>query len=496
MSDDRPRYHVMPPAHWLNDPNGVIQWKGQYHLFYQYNPVGPFWGPPHWGHAVSTDLAHWTHLPMALTPEPGSPDADGCWSGCAVDDDGTPTLVYTGVVRIDADGQSVYEQTQCLATSADDLLTWQRCPNNPVIAAPPPGLDVVGFRDPCVWREDGVWYCIVGSGVRDVGPTVLLYRSDDLITWDYLKPLFSRNADAHDPLWTGTMWECPQFFPLGDKHMLLLGVANDKEPCFYTVCAVGSYNDHTFTPETIARFDLGADFYAPIALRDDAGRILVWGWAREARGAGPDGAAWQDNAIARTTGWAGVLTLPRILTLRPDGLLEVAPAPELRALRGAHHHYTHVVLAANASYLLKEIRGDCLEIVATIEMGAAVSCGLAVRCSPEGEEQTFILYDRTEERIYIDRTRSSLSPDIVHSNDGGSLVLDASESLTLHIFLDRSIVEVYANRRVCLTERIYPLRSDSLGLRLLTRGGEATILSVDVWEILGAWAGGVTAGVM
>lgn len=491
MSDGRPRYHVLPPANWLNDPNGVIQWKGRYHLFYQYNPAGPFWAPPHWGHAVSADLAHWAHLPMALTPEPGGPDAGGCWSGCAVDDDGTPTLLYTGAVPVNANGQPDHRQAQCLATSADDLLTWRKYPGNPVIPVPP-DLDVVGFRDPCVWREDGAWYCAIGSGVRDVGPTVLLYRSNDLIQWEYLKPLFSRDADARDPLWTGLMWECPQFFRLGDKHVLLVGVADDKEPCFYTAYAVGSYTDHTFTPDTIARFDLGADFYAPIALRDDKGRVIVWGWSREARGVGPDGTGWQDNSILRAAGWAGVLTLPRILTLRPDGLLGVAPAPELHALRGAHHRRANVELAPGASHPLDGVRGDCLEIMVTIEPGAAMSCGLAVRCSPQGDERTLILYERDAGCIRIDREQSSLDPAVVRGGDGGPFALAADEPLTLHVFLDRSIVEVYANGRACLPERVYPSRPDSLGLELVSRGGRATAVSVDVWELSGAWD---TAGV-
>jgi len=164
--EERPRYHFQPPTNWMSDPNGPIQWKGQYHLFYQHHPYSPLWGPIHWGHAVSTDLVHWTHLPIALTPTPGGPDADGCWSGCAVDDDGVPTLIYTGVSR-DSACQAQYRQTQCLATSKDDLRTWQKDPDNPVIASPPAAYDVrvTGFRDPCVWKEDGAWYGVIGSGV-------------------------------------------------------------------------------------------------------------------------------------------------------------------------------------------------------------------------------------------------------------------------------------------------------------------------------------------
>jgi beta-fructofuranosidase len=142
----RPLNHFSAASNW-NDPNGLIQWDGRYHLFYQYNPNGPFHGTIHWGHAVSEDLVHQEDLPPALAPTPGGPDEDGCWSGCAVDDDGVPTLVYTGVR-----GGGRREEGTCIATSSDGLLTWKKHLGNPVIASPPQGLDVVGFRDPYVWK--------------------------------------------------------------------------------------------------------------------------------------------------------------------------------------------------------------------------------------------------------------------------------------------------------------------------------------------------------
>src|SRR5688572_12844442 len=121
----RPQYHFLPPANWMNDPNGLIQWQGQYHMFYQYNPNGPFHGTIHWGHAISSDLVHWEHLPIALAPTPGGPDEDGCWSGCAVDDGGVPTFIYSGARN--------RVERACLATSSDGLLTWEKYPGNPII---------------------------------------------------------------------------------------------------------------------------------------------------------------------------------------------------------------------------------------------------------------------------------------------------------------------------------------------------------------------------
>ena len=140
----RPRFHFVSPAGWLNDPNGVSQWNGTYHLFYQYNPEGAFHHRILWGHATSTDLVNWADQPVALEPSEG-PDADGCWSGVLVDDGGTPTLVYSG--------RHGERELPCVAVGSPDLLTWTKAPENPVIPAPPAGVDVTAYRDHCVWRE-------------------------------------------------------------------------------------------------------------------------------------------------------------------------------------------------------------------------------------------------------------------------------------------------------------------------------------------------------
>lgn len=451
----RPRYHFLPPANWMNDPNGLIQWQGRYHLFYQHNPAAPTWGPMHWGHAVSHDLVHWTHLPIALAPTPGGPDEGGCWSGCAVNHDGTPILIYTGVMP----------QVQCIATGSDDMLTWEKHAANPVIGAPPEGLEVVGFRDPCVWREGHTWYAVIGSGIRGVGGTALLYRSGDLVHWEYLHPICVGQARE-----TGEMWECPDLFPLGDKHVLLIGVHPEFR---YTYYFVGTYADLKFAPNTLSKVDFGGYFYAAQTLLDDAGRRIMWGWLKEGR----------DDAAIQAAGWAGVMSLPRILTLRPDGRLGIAPAPELRALRGRHYHLAGFDLAAAAAHILEDVRGDCLEIVAQFEAGDAAEFGLQVRCSPDGEEQTRIVYDRAANRLAVDRERSSLSLDVHRDLQGGALLLSPDEGLKLHVFLDRSVVEVYANGCFCLTSRVYPSRADSFGLGLFAEAGSVKVRSLDIWQI-------------
>ena len=271
MVQDRPRYHFLPAANWMNDPNGLIQWDGVYHLFYQYNPYGPLHGTIHWGHASSTDLVHWTDLPIALTPSPDSPDADGCWSGCAIDAEGVPTLMYTGVILgASPTRMGGLREAQCLATSEDGLRTWKKHPANPVIAAPPPDPDLIGFRDPFVWREADHWCCVIGTGIAGVGGAILLYRSPDLLHWHYVGLLCSGNAAVTDPLWTGTIWECPQFFPLGDRYILIFS-AWSAGKTHHTVYAIGHYTGDQFTVQKMHHLDLGSSFYAPATMHDIQG---------------------------------------------------------------------------------------------------------------------------------------------------------------------------------------------------------------------------------
>jgi beta-fructofuranosidase len=178
----RPQYHLLPAHNWMNDPNGPIFYRGRYHMFHQYNPQAAVWGNMNWAHATSDDMIHWQHEPIALVPTPDGPDQDGVFSGSAVLDSGKPTMIYTGVqppkTQTDAtlkDGVHTWQETQCLAVAADDdLRTWKKLPQ-PVIATPPAGLVVTGFRDPCLWREGARWMLIVGSGIRGKGGAILLY---------------------------------------------------------------------------------------------------------------------------------------------------------------------------------------------------------------------------------------------------------------------------------------------------------------------------------
>lgn len=463
----RPQYHFLPPSNWLNDPNGLIQWKGQYHLFYQYNPFAPVWGSIHWGHAISHDLVHWRDMPIALAPTPGTVDEYGVFSGCAVYADGVPTVLYTGVHQ-PADAPRV--ELPCLATSADeDLVAWQKYAGNPVIAAPPPGFDLLGFRDHSVWKEGSTWYQVIGSGIRGVGGTAFLYRSSDLVRWQYVHPICIGDRGE-----TGDMWECPDLFPLGDAHVLMVSPI----PLQKTLYFLGSFREHRFEPQYRGIVDDGGYFYAPQSFADDHGRRVMFGWLREGR----------DQSAQRAAGWAGVMSLPRVLLPRSDGALGVQPAPELRSLRGRHTSLQHCTVSPTLTSPL-ELQGAALEIAAEFLPRQAAQFGLKVRCAPDGSEQTLIAYDPASGWLSIDREHSSMEPAVHREPRGTQVRLAEGEGLTLHVFVDHSVLEVYANARACITTRIYPSRADSIGVELFARGGAAELEELNAWDMGSIWAG-------
>lgn len=465
----RPQYHFLPPSNWMNDPNGLIQWGNTYHLFYQYNPHGPFHGTIHWGHAASSDLVHWEHLPIALAPSPGGPDEDGCWSGCAVNNNGVPTLVYSGA--------SAIGQRACIATSNDGLLTWQKHAANPVIAATPEGLTLVEFRDHSIWREDGMWYQVIGSGLHGQGGTALLYRSADLYSWEFVHPLVVGDFSRREPIWTGSLWECPDFFALGDRHALTISVW-DAYTLHGSAAMVGRYQDHRFVPEVEHVLDYGNEhFYAPQSFTDNAGRRIIFGWVQEGR----------SMAAQEASGWSGIMSLPRMLSLGADGQVVMQPVPEVEGLRGEHTHHEGIDAAGGALVELPGVAGDSLELLAELLPAPNGVCGLVLRRSPDGAEQTVLRYDTSEQILVLDRSRSSLDETVASTAHTAPLALSPGEPLRLRVFLDRSVIEVFANDQVSLTSRIYPTRPDSTGIALWAEGGDVQLVRLDSWQIGSVW---------
>lgn len=478
FADDphRPQYHFQPPAHWMNDPNGLIQWRGRMHMFYQYNPHGAYHGTIHWGHAVSDDLVHWEDLPVALAPTPDGHDAEGCWSGCAVDNAGTPTLLYTGV----------HPQVVCLATGSDDLTQWTKPGFNPVITGPPPELqDASGghFRDPFVWRSSVAsrWNMLMGCKAEGEGGRVLLYHSDNLVHWEYAGPLLVGDVTQTKPFWTGTMWECPNLLDFGRRQALLISAQATPNDFLYPFYVSGRFTDSGFEVEMQDILVHGGPvdyFYAPQVTRLDDQRYVLWAWLREGR---------SDQACIEA-GWAGAMSLPLIVSMEADGRLCAEPAPELQQLRRDHQHWSDLNLADGADMLLAGAGGDSLEIIATFADLTDGEFGLILRASPDGQEYTRVMVQPAEQRVVIKRDLSSLDTTLDRDLCTAPVPSTSDQRVTLRVFLDRSIVEVFVNGgQSSVVSRIYPTRRDSLGLGLFSRGGAVQLKSLDVWRLESIW---------
>lgn len=481
----RPRFHFTAPMGWLNDPNGVCQWDGVHHLFYQYNPSGGFHSRIHWGHATSRDLVHWTDQPVALAPEPG-PDADGCWSGVLVNDQGTPTLVYSGNAG-DA-------ELPCLATGSADLLTWTKFPGNPVIGERP-ATGMSGFRDHCVWREGNRWRMLIGAGLTLQGGFAALYDSPDLRHWDYRGPLLGGSAHDRaldDPLWLGTMWECAELFRLdGNRDAPLDGARPGHDYLVFSVWNEGvtkhalywsgSYVGDRFVPDALHRLDLGGRcFYAPQGYRDEAGRRIMFGWLQDARSI--------DRSVA--AGWAGVMSLPRLVTERGDGTLMLRPAPEVDSLRGELLLDCTEPIGPGPVLRFPEVTGDQFDLELEVELRPGAGIDVQLPGADLGDHCVggvvlrVVRSSRGRLSVQLDRSATTDEPGIDVGPRGGQVPVGDDGATDVRIIVDHSVLEVFVNG-VPLSARVHPeATTTSLGVR--TVGAGATV-AVRAWPMQDAW---------
>jgi beta-fructofuranosidase len=466
----RPQFHMLPAANWMNDPNGPIYWNGKYHMFYQYNPDGAFWGNMHWGHAISPDMIHWTHLQIALSPTPGGPDADGCFTGTAVVHNGAAIVLYTGVVSVlenkatSRNGIHSLRESQCLATSMDpELRTWSKLAK-PVISAPPQGMYVTGFRDPSPWNQGEWWYTAVGSGFPQRSGAVLLYRSKDLRHWEYLHVAASgdyRGTHSTNPIDSGDMWECPDLFPLGGKHVLIYSAKGKVH------WQLGELNPETmlFHPENEGILDFGS-FYAGKTQLDDEGNRILWGWIPETR----------PEKEYRAAGWAGMMSLPRVLTLGSDGLPAVQVAPVVHILRRSHQ-----VLKVSASEEQNKeriqqmsIENCCGEILCSFKKGGgpfALSLYGMELGSTTQQQWLEIHYDpEAHHQIMID---GQVIPVDLRTRNG----------LEVHMYIDGSVVELFLNKQIAFTKRVYYSGEQAPTMHLSLLGKTTSLSRCSMWQL-------------
>jgi len=464
----RPIYHYVNPESTLNDPNGLCFWQGRWHLFYQAYP--PEDRRQHWGHAVSDDLIHWRDLPYAIYPNPEAK----CFSGTAYAEEDRVIAAYHGV------------GAGTMVAVSDDplLLNWEKVTGKAVI---PLGRNLpYSVFDPCLWKQ-GEYYYILTAGRRP-GPggkpirAEFLHRSKDLKGWEYVHQFIENDRYGL----VGDDGACPYFWPIGkngQKHILLhfshmsggkylLGDYDTKRDKF-VVTNGGDFNFGSWGP---------CGVHAPSATPDPAtaGAVIV---------------IFNMNPGKPTKGWNQIMSLPRRLTHRPKGFfnpLNVEPAGDIESLRTNHVRLEARKVPANQEVVLEKVRGNAMELLAEIVPQGGQTVELNVLRSPDGEEVTRILCMRDRGYrhrgascvVSLDTSRSSRAADVrLRPPETAQVELARNEPLRLHVFIDRSIVEVFVNGRQCVAARVYPEREDSLGVSLRAQGRAASLQSLDAWHM-------------
>ncbi len=442
----RQRYHFMPPAGWANDPNGCVYHNGRHHLFYQHNPYAPQWAAMHWGHAVSPDLLHWEHLPTALAPSSALDDhpSGGCFSGCAVPLPGHRlALVYTSVNALNPNAV-----TQCMAVSNDGV-HFNKLEHNPIVAQLPPNVPS-DVRDPKVLRHGEFWYMVLGAALggsaRQGDGGALLYRSTNLRKWEYLG-VFARSQGRF-----GTMWECPDLFPLGSKWVLTFS------PMFCgsktTVYWVGEmdFEAPCFIPEQDGVLDWGGEYYAAQTYAAPGGRRIAMAWQN-----GWDWMPWWKSfGPTAQQGWCGCMALPRELRLDRAGRLIATPAAELKALRLTPVCMERQVIGAQAVRLPCP-SPDCCELELRLSLAGTTARSILLDLRIAGGRYTRILLDLNAGELLFDRTHSDGGQ--CNGNRSAPLKTNGNE-LCLRIFCDTISVELFLEKsRVAMSNLIYPAKS-------------------------------------
>ena len=424
----RQRYHFMAETGWINDPNGLIYYKGKYHFFYQYNPYHGFWENMHWGHAISEDLIHWEYLPIALAPSEDYEEHlnGGCFSGSAIEYEGKLYLMYTAVTN---QGNG-FVQTQCIAYSEDGI-HFEKYKNNPVLTAPE-GIAPDSFRDPKVWEHEGGYYMVCGASKNKKGQA-LLYRSEDMIHWTFMNVLAESRGE-----W-GSMWECPDFFCMGERYVLTFSpIGVSERTCVY-LTGFFDYETGRFDYDISGEIDWGYDYYAPQSFLAPDGRRIMVAWSNE----------WEwmpffkDWGPTYKEGWCGFFNIPREVEITETGRLYFVPIRELMKLREEGSGSLKKEIIINESeFELKAGDGVSFELKLAINLqqSNAKTMLLKLRCGEK--KQTVCTVNLEKGELTVDRNQADgWSKGISRS----MLYLNKKNILDIHILSDQSSLEIFTD---------------------------------------------------
>lgn len=434
MSDHLfPRYHIRPPAGYLNDPNGPIVVDGLVHLYYQYRPTTDMASPVLWGHVTSRDLVHWEYQRPALVPHPLRGDRNGCWSGNGVvDDSNRIRAFYSGFVH----GEPLQRTLSAISNDGGYSFGSPR----EVVPEPPAEEHIRVLRDPFVWREGDSWRMVLGAGTSTGTAMVRLYHSKDLDAWTYLGRI-AQMPRTRLPHWdSGEMWECPQILTVDGSQVALVG-SWARETGVMNVLSFRVPDDLTsqvgLSPSELHLVDHGPNFYAASAMGDNPWGPLVWGWATEGRSPG-----W-----CLADGWSGILTLPRIVTLRADGALASSPIPGLTALRAEQ----------GGRAVVDSLGGLGAQLEFLLEGRSASGSPYTLRLCFGPGEFLDILISPAVGQVSVDRSHASSDPRAY----GGSFTVSGVDELLaagheIRGFIDGSILELFLPGGKVVTLRFYP----------------------------------------
>jgi len=463
----RLNYHLMGEYGWINDPNGFIEYKGRYHLFYQHYPYESVWGPMHWGHSISDDLIKWSYASIALAPDTEF-DKDGCFSGTSIEKDGKLYLIYTGHVYTGDNKSKDYKQTQGIAYSEYGFI-FKKYDKNPVVDAEklPEGASKKDFRDPKVFEANGIYYMVLGSNDNNNNGQAILYKSNDLIDWEFVNILAKSDGTL------GTGWECPDLFKLNEKDVFIVSPQYMKSQgdnynnIHSTVYMIGNLKlkEGKFEFRDYNPIDFGFDFYAPQTTIDHKGRRLIVAWMD----------MWESEMPmqARGDNWAGAMTLPRELLLK-DNKLYFKPVVEIENYR-RNETVLENIKVKNEQKL--DITGDSYEIQVIFRAESSTEFGIKLRTNKSYE--TILSYNTKDKLFKFNRDNSGIGP----KGERKTKVELINDELKLRIFVDKCSVEVFINEgEKVMTGRIYPSK-DAVNIKVFSEG-ESNIVSLKKWDIV------------
>ena len=513
----RPHYHASVPSGWANDPNGTIFYRGRAHLFYQHYPHKAEWGTMHWGHFVTDDFVHWENLPVALRPDQEYEALCGCCSGSAIERDGKLYLLYTAA--------QPERQRQCLAWSEDGGVTFVKDADNPILTAEmlDDEVSTMDFRDPRLFRKDGLYYAIAGArivdpakqraagggsarpswageqpsrrpvrspSIGDVSGTdpdkdgygnMILIKSPDLKHWTYVGKLLLPQKEFSEEFYLlNGVYECPDYFVSNGREVLLSSPQNlpqmgnayqNIHSALYMLGAL-DFASGAFHVDMIGEVDSGFDFYAAQTLQMPDGRIILIAWKE----------MWDRTYPTQKEGWAGTYTLPRELRVEGDRLIQT-PVREIEKYRQGRVFYDAIEVRDGAAVTRDGLSGNCVELHCTLEPDTAARCGVKVFCG--GGHETRIFYDRASGLLVFDRSQSGLLLK-GREEDVNRRVVEVGqrERLDLRLFLDVCSVELFADGgRYCMTGNVYPDEGDT-GVEFFAEGGTCRFLDVEKFDIV------------